>query len=363
MNKRLDRLCQAFTEEIPGLIVSGAVNIGYLIEKPTLFDPEFPGILAVTPNSVVLLVDPRYTAQAKAADLPCRVEEYRQSAWATLALVVKQEEIKRMGFEARRLTVASWRRLQQELLIELVPTEGLVERLRSVKDESEVDKLGEAAALADEVFARVIKTIVPGCRERRIALEIDYELRKAGAIGPSFETIVASGPNSAFPHARATDRAVCAGDFIKIDFGANFEGYRSDMTRTVVLGPASERQKEMYQAVATAQTAALEGLAPGVGGREADALARECFASLGTAKNFSHNLGHGVGLEVHEQPTLGSKAEGSLEVGMVFTVEPGLYFPGFGGVRIEDMVVLREHGIQVLTKSPKDLIELSVYGG
>ena len=354
----IERLRGLFNEEVPALVVSTVVNIRYLLGRPTLFDADFSGLLLVGPEVAALIADSRYSAQAEAAGLPCRIEGMDGSSWETLGSLVKRAKLKKVGFEAQNLTVSQWQQLKNCVPAELAPAKDLVERLRLVKNASEIDSQAAAARIADEVFNDILNLLKPGVAEREIALEIDFKMRRAGAERAGFDTIVAGGPNSAFPHAGAGERKVGLGDFVKLDFGAVFNGYHSDMTRTVVLGNASSRQKEVYANVVKAQQLALDGLAPGIKGREADALARNFFASIGTAENFGHNLGHGVGLDIHEQPTLGPKSESVLEVGMVFTVEPGLYFPGFGGVRIEDMIVLREHGIQILTASAKELIEL-----
>lgn len=355
---RLDGLRALLDVETPALSISSGVNICYLLGRPTLFDPDFGGTLLVTETATVLMVDSRYIGVAEAANLPCRVELVKVSPWASLAAEVKKAKLKRLGFEAAYTSVSKWQQLKKHVLVELAPVIGLVEQLRVKKDESEITCLNRAAAIADSVFNELLNLIKPGMSERDIASEIDYRLRRAGAERSSFETIVAGGPNSAFPHARAGARKVKLGDMIKIDFGAVCEGYHSDMTRTVFLGKAGNEQKDIYKSVAKAQVKALEGLAPGITGKEADALARNFFKNIGKVRHFGHNLGHGVGLDVHEQPALGPKSEARLEVGMVFTVEPGLYFPGFGGVRIEDMVVMREHGIQILTTGTKELVEL-----
>lgn len=355
---RLAGLRALLSEEMPALIVSSVANIRYLLEAPTMFDDDFGGLLLVTEKTAALIVDSRYSGQAQEADLACEVEPVAGSIWATLAKAANRSKVKRAGFESRYLTVAQWQQLTKDVPIELVPAKYLVERLRAVKEPAEIDSLTEAARIADEIFNEILNFLGPGLSEREVALEIDFKMRRAGAERSSFATIVATGPNSAYPHAGAGDRRTQLGDFIKMDFGAVFGGYHSDMTRTVVLGVATDRQKRIYDAVLEAQMTALDGLLPGLTGAEADSLARNVFESIGMAEDFGHNLGHGVGLEVHELPTLGQKSEGRLDVGMVFTVEPGLYYPGLGGVRIEDMVVMRENGIQILTTSTKQLIEI-----
>ncbi len=355
---RLAALRELLTEDIPSLIVTAPANIHYLLDAPALFDPGFSGPLFVTTAQAWLLVDSRYTAQARSAGLAVEVVEWRESPWKSLQKILKEKAVKRCGFESTHVTMAQYHQVKKSLEVELAAAPGLVEGLRQIKEPVEIDALAKAARLGDEVFLKVVETLKPGRTERDVAADIDYWLRRAGADASSFETIVASGSNSAYPHARAGERRLSAGDFVKLDFGGVFDGYHADMTRTVVLGQASPEQQELYNEVAEGQARALAGLAPGVTGRDADALARGYFESIGKGAYFGHNLGHGVGLEVHELPTLGTKSETVLEAGMVFTVEPGLYLPDFGGVRIEDMVVMCEHGIQVLTESTKELLEI-----
>ncbi len=354
--RRLRALCESLTEEAPSLIVTLPANIRYLLDAPALFDSEFSGLLFVSGVEAWLLVDGRYTAQARSAGLPAEVVQWRESPWKSLQKILDTTAVKRCGFESAYMAVAQYNQLKKSLEVELTPAVGLVEGLRLTKEPAEIEALAKAAQLGDEVFLKVLESLKPGRAEREVAADIDYWLRQAGADASSFETIVAGGPNSAYPHARAGERRLRAGDFVKLDFGGVFGGYHADMTRTVVLGSATDEQREIYEHVAEAQARALAGLAPGVTGREADALSRGYFISIGKGDSFGHNLGHGVGLDVHEQPTLGPKSKTELVAGMVFTVEPGLYIPGFGGVRIEDMVVMCEHGIQVLTESTKELL-------
>ena len=210
----------------------------------------------------------------------------------------------------------------------------------------------------DEAFSYILNELKPGVTELQIAAKLEYFMRSHGAEGTSFDTIVASGYHSAMPHAVPTEKPLENGDFVTMDFGCRYQGYCSDMTRTVVIGKADPRQKEIYQIVLEAQQAALEGLRPGMTGTEGDRLARDVIEKAGYGEYFGHGLGHSVGLEIHEKPALSTRDETVLLPGMIETVEPGIYIPGFGGVRIEDMVVLTETGIRNLTTSPKELIEL-----
>ncbi len=315
------------------------------------------GIVLLLPERGHLLVDFRYVEQAalEAPEYPAvRVVNLVDG----LAGVLRDLGVRRVGFEADTVTVAQLKRLQ-ELATEgeFVPLEA-VDRVRWRKDPGEVAHLRRAAAIADAAFQKILADVRPGAVERDLALELEYRMRKEGAEGVAFETIVASGPRSALPHGRAADRRLAGGDFVTFDFGALVDGYHSDCTRTVVVGRASAEQREIYHLVQEAQEAAVMGLRVGLTGKEADALARDRIAAAGHGDHFGHGLGHGVGLAIHEGPTLSPREEAVLEADVVVTVEPGIYVPGWGGVRIEDLIVLREAGAEVLTTLPRDLQEL-----
>jgi Xaa-Pro aminopeptidase len=218
----------------------------------------------------------------------------------------------------------------------------------------------EAADLADQTFTYILTKLKPGVSENEIALEMEIYMRKHGATSSSFDTIVASGERSALPHGVASDRLLQANEFVKLDFGAYYHGYCSDLTRTVVLGKPTERHKQIYDTVLEAQLLALEKLKPGMTGREVDAIARNVITKAGYGDHFGHGTGHGLGMEIHEAPRLSLLSDTVLEPGMVVTVEPGIYIPGFGGVRIEDDVVITENGIRILTKSSKDFTVVDV---
>ena len=230
--------------------------------------------------------------------------------------------------------------------------------LRVIKNEEELAWMERAEQIGDEAFSYILGELRPGISELEVAAKLEYFMRSNGAEKVSFDAIVASGLNSAMPHAVPTGKLLEKGDFVTLDFGCKYQGYCSDMTRTVVIGKADSRQKEIYQIVLDAQLAALEGLRPGMTGAEGDRLAREAIEKAGYGEYFGHGLGHSVGLEIHEKPALSMKDQTVLCPGMIETVEPGIYIPGFGGVRIEDMVVLTETGIRNLTSSPKELIEV-----
>nr|WP_283809113.1 Xaa-Pro peptidase family protein [Tumebacillus amylolyticus] len=320
------------------------------------------GVLLVTQDQAVFLTDFRYTQQAEAQCPHCTIVEYPNGANpnTTVFELMKSKGIKRLGFESDFVTYAQHRAFDQTFEgVELVPAAGLVEELRLYKDESELEILRAAAKVADDAFAHILTYLKPGLTERQVALELETFMRKAGADSSSFDIIVASGHRSALPHGRASDKVIEKGDFVKMDFGAYYQGYCSDLTRTVVLGQPSDKQREIYDTVLQAQLHAVANIKAGMTGKEADSLARDIIAAKGYGDNFGHSLGHGLGMLVHEMPSLSQlRGDMVLEPGMVVTVEPGIYLPEWGGVRIEDDIVITDNGNEVLTKSTKELLIL-----
>jgi Xaa-Pro aminopeptidase len=288
-----------------------------------------------------------------------RVVEHGLKIADTLREIVTDAGINKLGFERDVVTYKQHDMFSSALDgVELVPTEGIVEMIRTVKDEHEIDAIRKAEALGDAAFSHVLDIIKPGMTEIEVALEIEWFMRKNGAEGIGFDVIVASGERGAMPHGVASSKKLAKGELVVMDFGAIYHGYRGDMTRTVSLGKASPKQREIYDIVLRAQETALQGIRPGRTGQEIDALARKVIEDAGYGENFGHGLGHGVGLAIHEEPRLSVTATEKLLPGMVVTVEPGIYVPGFAGVRIEDLVVVEEDGIRNLTSSSKELIEL-----
>ncbi len=266
----------------------------------------------------------------------------------------------RIGYESESVSVELYTRIIEAMPkgIELVPIDGEIARLRAVKSPDELANIREAARIADAVFAELPGYLRPGITELEAAAFIEYRLKLNGADGTSFPPIVASGENAALPHAEPSQKELKAGELVVMDFGARLNGYCSDMTRTVALKHASDRQKELYALVLEAQKRALDALRPGLTGSEADAFARDVIANAGYGEQFGHGLGHGVGLEIHEAPTLGARSEDVLMPGMVVTVEPGIYVPGFAGVRIENLCAITAQGAQNFTASIKDFMIL-----
>jgi Xaa-Pro aminopeptidase len=313
------------------------------------------GALMVGPDWLTLLVDGRYVTQARAEAVSAEVFEFRKRADGITA-VAHQYGVGSIGFESSVLTFAEYERLR-ELLPEVSfrPLPKDFEFLRAVKDEAEIARIREAARIAEEALASVREMIRPGVREKDVALELEYRLRRSGAEQVSFETIVAAGANSALPHAAPGCREVADGDCVIIDYGAVFDGYHSDETCTFMVGRVSERQREVYRFVLEAHDRAINAIKAGVSCGEIDRVARSHLDEAGLGDFFSHGTGHGVGLEVHEAPRLAVGREETLEAGMVVTVEPGVYLPGRWGMRIEDMVLVTENGCEILTRTSKDL--------
>lgn len=316
------------------------------------------GALLIHPSSRKLFTDSRYTAQAKNEAQGFEIVECAGGETASkVAVACRDLGVRRLGFEEDRVPVSEHRRMQ-ELLgpdVELVWAGDILSSMRSVKTPDEIERLREASAAADEAFYQICGVVEPGMREQDVALEIDCLLRKkCGAT--AFDTIAASGPNSALPHAKPGGRRLQAGDALVLDFGAACGGYCSDFTRTIFIGAIDKALRSVYNVVRNAQEAALSGIRAGMACRDADALARNVVIEAGYGGCFGHGLGHGVGLDVHEAPRVSPAADGVLEEGMVITVEPGVYIEGTGGVRIEDLCVVREDRLEILTRATRDII-------
>lgn len=324
------------------------------------------GIVLVTAEAAHLAVDARYWEQAAQQVDSGAVQVYpvrgRTEGWWRKLIGEAKLNGKRVGCSPNDMTLASWKRLQEvnESLgvgerAELVIASPLVERLRRVKDQQELEALERAAAIADAALADVAAHVVAGETEAALARTVEEAVRSYGGEGVAFLTIVAAGPWAALPHAYPREVTLRQGEGVVVDMGAVCQGYCSDITRTFVVGEADQRLAEVYEVVLEAQQAAIAGVRSGMTGEEAYQLAADVIGRRGYGEYFTHGLGHGVGLEVHEEPYLGPKSEDRLEDGMVFTIEPGIYIPGWGGVRIEDMVVLEGGRARVLTASPKGI--------
>jgi Xaa-Pro aminopeptidase len=357
---RLDRLRPLVEETgVDALLVTNLVNVRYL----TGFSGSAAELL-VGADEALLVTDGRYRTQAaeqlEAAGVAGQIDlsvGKVQAQRAALADYVKKIRVTKVGLEAEGITWGAERRLADLLSgTELLPTEGLVEKLRQVKDRGELDRMQTAAAIADQALGQVLAMLTDGYTEAQVALALDTAMRKLGAEGNAFDTIVASGPNAAKPHARPGPRTISTGDPVVIDFGATFEGYRSDMTRTFWVGGAPTGQMaDVFSVVGEAQAAGVNTVRAGVGAGEVDKACRDIVDEAGWAERFEHGTGHGVGLDIHEAPAVSEGSTAILAPGFVVTVEPGVYLPGVGGVRIEDTVVVTEDGCTTLTGFTKDV--------
>lgn len=315
------------------------------------------GYVVITEEKSFFITDFRYVQQSNNQCKGFEVIEHTNDR--TVYDILNELGLKKLGFEDGFVTVSQYNDFNEKLNeIELVPLKDTLANIRVIKDEDEINEIRKAAEITDKTFEYICGILKPGITEWEVSLEIESFMKKNGASGTSFESIVASGVRSSLPHGVASDKVIEVGDFVTLDFGCIYNGYCSDMTRTVVIGKASDKQKEIYNTVLEAQEAALKAIKAGVTGFEADKVARDIIKDKGYGEYFGHGLGHGVGLEVHESPRLSPLGKDTLRANMVVTDEPGIYLPDFGGVRIEDLIVVKEDGCEVLSKSPKLLIEL-----
>jgi Xaa-Pro aminopeptidase len=349
----VDRAVIPFGElKIDALLVSAPPNVRYL----SGFTGD-NGLLLVTPDSQTLFTDPRFTIQA-AEECACEVKIITKTTLDQGALqTIRKNHIKRVGFEASRMLYEVHERIAKSLPkgVQLKPVGPVVDRLRMVKSDDEIARIRRSVLTNSEAFEKTVRSIRPGARESRIAAELEYQMRKLGAEKAAFETIVAMGPRSALPHAQPTARKLANDELLLIDMGACQDGYMSDMTRVLFLGKPSRRVRRMYDAVLRAQLAAIEAVRPGVSAAHVDRAARRVLEAEGLGKEFVHSTGHGLGLEIHEGPRLGRRDKTKLEAGMAITIEPGAYVRDFGGIRIEDTVLVTKNGCEVLTPTSKEL--------
>lgn len=360
MNNRLTKLREKLREKnIDGAIITGRPNTMYL--------SGFTGstsFLLVGMDKAWLVVDFRYTIQAK-EQLFEGIEsveaiQHGDSFYLTLNELASENGIEKIGFEGNSLPHSEYERFNEKITFakSFVNLDKTIDDLRMFKDEDEIQRIQEAVLLGDKVFDHIIKFIKPGIKEIDISAEIEYTMKKLGAKGTSFDSIVAAGARSAMCHASPSDNVIKKGDAIVLDFGVNYRNYCSDMTRTIFVGEPSREMKEIYSIVQRAQLAAIDCLASGIRAFEVDKIARDIIGNAGYGNCFGHGLGHGVGIAIHEDPRLTMKTDDVLLDGMVFTVEPGIYVEGLGGVRIEDMIVLESGKVRNFTKSSKDMIVL-----
>lgn len=357
MEIRYQKLQKLLEEKgLDAILVSDGYNMRYLSGFTGA-----TGYLLITKNSKTLFTDSRYTiaATVQAPDYTVVEVDAARDYCAVINRVLKAENIATLGFEALQVRYSTYENLKARLVTkELVPLKGELADLRRIKTAEEIALHRQAEHIGDIAFEEILKEIKPGVTELEIAAKLEYIMKMNGADKLSFDSIIASGVNSSKPHAEPGHKKIEPGDFVTMDFGCVYNGYCSDMTRTIVVGKASEKQKEIYNTVLAAQLAVLDMLKPGLPGKAYDKVARDIIYAAGYEGCFGHGLGHSVGLEIHENPRFSMLEEEVVEAGMIMTVEPGIYLPDFGGVRIEDMVVITEGGYENLAHSNKELIEL-----
>jgi len=326
------------------LLVTTPANVRYLSHFAT---PE-DAVVLVTPERAVLLTDGRYTAQAaEQSSIPVEIVQGLDAA------AVERSHGMRLAVEGDHLTLKRFRAIADALGADPIVLDGVMNPLRVVKRPEEIDLLREAARITDIAFEAAVAMLRPGVREVEVALEMERVMRLEGADGSGFGIIVASGTRGAMPHGVASTKVIEAGELVTLDFGAVVDGYHADMTRTIAVGEVGAEERRMYDAVLEAQEAAVAAVAPGRVGRDLDAVARDILTRHGLGEYFAHSLGHGTGLHIHEDPRLSNRSDDVMVPGMIVTVEPGVYIPGFTGLRIEDLLVVTEDGHEVLSKSPK----------
>lgn len=347
-------------EQAAAFAASHMPNVVYLTGFDGVFDDERGHVALVTADKCVLFTNSLYAQAAReAADKGggvWRVEVVSgHTMWEAVEGALGAEGV--LAVEDS-MPHSAYLHVKERFTERVAAVHDWVEEIRAVKSVEEIARMEGAQALTDAAFMHVLGILRPGVAEREIAIELEFFMRREGSDGVAFPPIVASGPNSALPHAHVTGRAVEPGDFVTMDFGARLDGYCADMTRTVVVGTASARQREVYEAVLGAHLAGIEAVRPELPGKQIDAAARAVIDRAGLGEYFVHGLGHGVGLEVHELPGVGPKSLAAVPLGSVITIEPGVYIEGFGGVRIEDSVIVEKEGARALPCSPKTLIEL-----
>ena len=333
------------------LLVSDLSNIRYL----TGFTGS-EALLVLSPHEGWFLTDSRYTSQAGAEVTGARVIEF-SNRMESLVQLLQQTGATKVAFEAGHTSVATYQELCAKAPgIQFVPADAEMVAIRTVKDAGEVEILGQVAAIASQSLLEIVGRLQPGMVESEVAWALEVAMRERGAEGKSFDFIVASGERGSLPHGRASEKRIAAGELVTIDFGAIYRGYCSDETVTVCMGEPDGKQREVYETVLAAQLAAMDAVRPGMSFKELDAKARDYIASKGYGEYFGHGLGHGVGIDIHEHPAASPRSKNVIQEGMVFTIEPGIYIPGWGGVRIEDTVVVERDGCRRITQVPKELM-------
>lgn len=354
MNEKLKKIREALqVNHVDAFLITSPINRRYV----TGFTGT-AGTALITETDAKFITDFRYTEQAEAQVDGFQVIEHKQLMIDEIKHQLKEMKVKRLGFEKDYVTYSEYEMYRDAFEAELVPISGWIEEIRLIKTDEELAVMKQAAKIADDAFEHIQKYLKPGVKEIEIANELEFFMRRKGATSSSFDTIVASGWRSALPHGVASTKEIASGELVTLDYGALYNGYCSDITRTVALGEIDSKLKEIYDIVLEANERGLREIKPGMTGKEADAVTRNYIAENGYGEKFGHSTGHGLGLEVHEAPRLSSRSNQELKPGMVVTVEPGIYIPGLGGCRIEDDIVITKSGNERLTFSTKEFIQL-----
>ncbi|MCK4575458.1 aminopeptidase P family protein [candidate division WOR-3 bacterium] len=334
-------------------LISNLKNIHFL----TGFTGDW-AVLLLSKRRSHLLTDSRFTEQAEKETNLCDIVTIKKPFPLYLKSLIKKT--RKIAFEADNLRYASFIKIKKSIPgRNFIPTNSIIEKFRMLKTDNEIKKIQKAAQIADLAFSKICNIIKPGLREIEIASELEYILRSNGSTAHPFPTIALTSSNTSLPHGQPGMRKIKKGDLFLLDYGATHKGYNSDITRTVVVGKATSKQKKIYNIVLKAQMAALNALKPGIKLKDIDKIARDIISEAGYGENFGHGLGHGLGLDIHESPSVSYRSKDTIKKGMVFTIEPGIYIPRWGGVRIEDDVAIAKSGVKILTKSPKsELMEI-----
>lgn len=353
---RLEKIKNHFENlKIDSFLVKNLPNIRYI----SGFSGSAASIV-ITKDSSHFITDFRYKSQsAKEVGSDYEILIYVQNSMMFLKDIIRKHDLKKIGFESNFITYNEAEALKKEFSeAEFVPVDSLIEKIIICKNEKEIGLTKKAVEITDRTFSELLNIIKPGMTEREVSAHISYLQKIFGADGDSFDPIVASGERSAFPHARPTDKKINTGELLKLDFGCTYEGMKSDMTRTIAIGSISDECKKIYSVVREAQQRALDTVKAGINTKILDASARDFIKEKGYGENFGHGLGHGLGYDIHEKPSVNERSDYILEVNNIITIEPGIYIEGLGGVRIEDDVVVKKDGCEILNSSSKELIVL-----
>lgn len=351
---RIDKVRNKLSElNVEALLVTDTKNLLYLANFT-----GSAGLAVITHDAAYFVTDFRYTEQAAQQAVDFTIRIHKQPIMAEVNDILNAHNVSKVAIEANQMNVATYLHINNLFSADIVETQGLVEKIREIKEPEELELIKEACEITDQSFDHILKFIKPGITELEVAHELESFLKGKGASAMSFDTIVASGVRSSMPHGVASDKVIEDGDMITLDWGCYYKGYSSDMTRTIAVGSVDPELEKIYHIVLEAHERVNRGAKAGMTGKEIDALARDYITEHGYGEYFGHSTGHGLGLDVHELPSISVKNDEPVQVGMVITNEPGIYIPGLGGVRIENDLIITTDGVESTNKSPKHLIIL-----